>query len=221
MSLAKVQILVENTGKKLFISFNPEEYTINKDNNFASQAIPGLSAPQLQFVNGNMRTLEMELFFDTYDAPSLPKQDVRDFTDKVLGLMEIDPDLHAPPVLVVSWASLSFRCVLARANQKYILFDDDGTPVRARMTTTFNEYVDLERESQQISRQTADYTKRYLVVQGDTLSGIAASHYDDPQQWRPIAIANRMDDPRALLAGQSLVIPSLPYTDPETGKVVV
>ena len=46
--------------------FNPEEYTLNKDNNFASQAVPGLSGPLLQFVHGNMRTLEMELFFDTY-----------------------------------------------------------------------------------------------------------------------------------------------------------
>ena len=40
--------------------FNPEEYTLNKDNNFASQAIPGLTGPLLQFVHGNMRTLEME-----------------------------------------------------------------------------------------------------------------------------------------------------------------
>lgn len=47
--------------------FNPEEYTINKDNNFAAQNVPGLSGPILQFVHGNMRTLEMELFFDTYE----------------------------------------------------------------------------------------------------------------------------------------------------------
>ena len=49
------------------VLFNPEEYTLNQDNNFASQAVPGLSAPLLQFVNGNLQTLEMELFFDTYE----------------------------------------------------------------------------------------------------------------------------------------------------------
>ena len=37
--------------------FNPEEYTLNRDINYAQAAIPGLSAPILQFVNGNMQTL--------------------------------------------------------------------------------------------------------------------------------------------------------------------
>ena len=49
------------------VTFNPEEYSLNKDNNFASQAIPGLTSPLLQFVHGNLRTLDMELFFDTFE----------------------------------------------------------------------------------------------------------------------------------------------------------
>src|SRR5438445_9370326 len=107
MALAKIQITVEHTGESFKVLFNPEEYTLNQDNNFASQAIPGLSGPLLQFVHGNMRTLEMELFFDTTEPP----HDVRDETQKVVGLMDIVSDLHAPPVLPVSWSSLQFRCV--------------------------------------------------------------------------------------------------------------
>src|SRR6516164_7318508 len=61
----RVQITNELTGEQFFVMFNPEEYSLNKDNNFASQAIPGLSSPILQFVHGNLRTLDMELFFDT------------------------------------------------------------------------------------------------------------------------------------------------------------
>src|SRR5262245_59257585 len=70
------------------VLYNPEEYTLSKDNNFASQTIPGLSSPLLQFVNGNLRTLEMELFFDTYDTPSLTKVDVRTETNKVVRLLD-------------------------------------------------------------------------------------------------------------------------------------
>ena len=110
MGLEKAQILIEHTGEKFDVMFNPAEYTLNKDNNFASQTIPGLSSPLLQFVNGNLRTLEMELFFDTYEA----RRDVREETQRVVRLLDIDSDLHAPPVLRVSWASLQFRCVLAR-----------------------------------------------------------------------------------------------------------
>src|SRR5690349_1181787 len=118
MGLAKARITVEHTGSFFDVLFNPEEYSLNKDNNFASQAIPGLSGPLLQFVHGNMRTLEMELFFDTNEPP----RDVREETQKIVGLLDIDSELHAPPVLRVSWASLDFRCVLARAGQKFVRF---------------------------------------------------------------------------------------------------
>ena len=220
MGLAKIKIMVEHTGESFNVLFNPEEYTINKDNNFASQAIPGLSGPLLQFVHGNMRTLEMELFFDTYDTKTLPKQDVRDLTNRVVNLTAIDPELHAPPILRVSWASLQFRCVLARVSQKFILFADDGKPVRARLNVTFNEFIDAEREAKEISRQTANFSKIHIVTQGEMISLIAAKHYDNAQVWRPIAIMNDLVDPRDLFPGQSLRIPALPFIDPETGEVL-
>ncbi|MDZ7268440.1 MAG: LysM peptidoglycan-binding domain-containing protein [candidate division KSB1 bacterium] len=221
MGLVKASIKVEHNPRVEFVVlFNPEEYTLNQDNNFASQTIPGLSSPLLQFVNGNLRTLDMELFFDTYDNATLPKPDVRDITNRFIKLMEIDPELHAPPVLRFSWASLQFRCVLAKATQKFILFWDDGRPVRARLTVTFNEYVDLEREAKRVSRRSADFSKVHIVTQGETLSGIAGKFYENPQMWRPLAIANGISDPRFLAVGQPLRIPALPFIDPESGEVM-
>ena len=216
MGLAKAKITIEYSNQSFDVLFNPEEYTLNKDNNFAAQAIPGLSGPLLQFVNGNMRTLDMELFFDTTDA----RTDVRDETNKVVSLLDIDSTLHAPPVLRVSWSSLQFRCVLARASQKFLRFLEDGSPVRARLTVTFNEYLDPVTEAQDVNRQTADFSKVYIVKRGDTLIRIATALYDDPTAWRPIAIANNLYDPRAISVGQSLAVPSLPFFDPLTGEVL-
>src|SRR5918911_2541972 len=106
MALAKALIFVlgidGNTKEQIPVMFNPEEYSVNKDNNFASQTVPGLSGPLIQFVNGNMRTLEMELFFDTTDE----RRDVRQETEKIVKLLRIDSEWHAPPVLKVVWASL-------------------------------------------------------------------------------------------------------------------
>lgn len=216
MPLAKARILVEATGEQFEVMFNPEEYTLNKDNNFASQNVPGLSGPILQFVHGNMRTLDMELFFDTYER----QRDVREETRRITDLLSINRDLHAPPIIEITWASLQFRGVLARASQKFILFFSDGRPARARITCTFNEFLDPAREAKEVDRQTADFTKVHSVVEGETLSGIASRLYEDPAMWRPIAIANEIDNPRELTAGQSLLIPSLPFIDPESGEVL-
>lgn len=217
MALAKARITVEHTGQTIEVMFNPEEYSLNKDNNFASQAIPGLSSPILQFVNGNLRTLEMELFFDTTDT----RTDVRTQTQKVVDLLKIDPDLHAPPVLRVAWGSLQLRCVLARANQKFLKFLEDGRPTRARITVSFSEFIDPEREAKEVNRQTADFSKVYVVQRGDTLTAIAVRFYDNAALWRPIAIANGIDEPRGIVPGQELHVPALPFTDPESGQVTV
>jgi hypothetical protein len=214
--MERAKITIEHTDEELVVMFNPEEYSLNRDVTFASQAIPGLSSPLLQFAHGNLRTLEMELLFDTYEKLT----DVRIETQKLIKMLEIDAELHAPPILLVSWASLQFRCVLTRASQKFILFLSDGRPVRARVTVSFTEFIDPEREAKQVKRQTADYTKVHRVTGDETLSGIAGRYYQKPELWRAIALSNGIDDPRALTPGRTLKVPSLPYTVEETGEVI-
>lgn len=212
----RVHIYNEETQKTIFAMFNPEEYSLNKENNYASQAIPGLTSPLLQFVHGNLQTLDMELFFDTFDAQA----DVRSETSKIFDLLAINSDLHTPPVLRVTWASLDFRCVLAKVNQKFLRFFSDGRPGRARLTVTFNEYLDAATQVAQANLQSPDFSKAYTVKQGDTLSGIAANFYEDATKWRPIALVNALVDPRSISPGQEIQIPPLPYTDPSTGVVL-
>src|SRR3954462_9715723 len=105
MALEKAIITNTVTGTVIPVMFNPEEYTVNRDINYAQTAIPGLSAPVLQFVNGNMQTLEMELFLDSYEEHKIgdrvintAQSDVRVLTRKVTDLMNIQPATHAPPV---------------------------------------------------------------------------------------------------------------------------
>jgi hypothetical protein len=220
MSPDKAKIEVIHTGQTIDVDYNPEEYTINQDNNFATQSIPGLSGPLVQFVAGNQRTLEMELLFDTWDTERLQKTDVRDEVRTVTRLMEIDPALHAPPLLKVIWSSLEFRCVLSRATQRFIMFTAQGVPVRARLNVTFSEVIDLEQEGKRYKRETADFSKLYTVGDNDTLSAIAAHLYENPAFWRAIAIENGIADPRAIATGQQLRVPALPFRDPQTGEVI-
>ena len=223
MALEKATLTNTVTGDSIPVLFNPEEYTVNRDNNFAQVTVPGLRGPLLQFVSGNLQTLEMELLVDSYEAHDRfneAGQDVRELTARITDLMNIDPGTHAPPVLLFTWGSLVFKCVLARASQRFIMFLPDGTPVRARLQVTFNEFVNSDLEAKEIKRETADYSHVHVVRQGETLSAIAALVYQNPALWRPIAINNQIDDPRALTVGSRLLIPQLPFRNPETGEVM-
>lgn len=235
MALEKAVIVNRVTGDRIPVMFNPEEYTLSKDNNFAQVGVPGLSAPLLQFVHGNLSTLEMELLVDTYEEHkegnrtlNRAGEDVRNLTRKITDLMVIDPTTHAPPVLIFAPAvSLSFpgakmqsfTCVLARVTQRMIMFLPDGTPVRARLQVTFHEFLNAELEAKEVKRETADYSKIHTVVQGETLSAIAWRTYGNPRLWRPIALRNGIDDPHVLAVGRQLIVPHLPYRDPGSGEV--
>ena len=225
MALEKATITNTNTGTRIGVQFNPEEYTLNRDVNYAQAAIPGLSAPLLQFAHGNMQTLDLELLIDSHEAHSAgggnsAGDDVRPLVRRISDLMNIDPTTHAPPVLLFTWASLSFTCVLAKASQKFTMFRPDGAPVRAKVTVSFNEFRNGDLEAKEVKRETADYSKMHVVVQGETLSGIAARVYANAAAWRPIAILNGIDDPRSLETGRHLLVPQLPFRDPETGEVM-
>ena len=227
MSLEKALITNITTAERVPVMFNPEEYTVKKGINYAQAAVPGLSAPLLQFVNGNLQTLDMELFLDTYEehregnrVMNEAGEDVRNLTRKLTDLLKIAPAVHAPPVLLFTWGSLSFTCVLAEVSQRFIMFLPDGTPVRARLQVSFHEFTNTDLEAKEVKRETADYSKFYVVGQDETLSGIAGRIYGNPAMWRPIAIRNNVNNPMALPIGLRLAIPQLPFRDPNTGEVM-
>lgn len=186
------------------VLFNPTEYSMEKSNEFASVNIPGLESPMLQFSRGNLETLSMDLFFDSYEE----NKDVRDYTTKITDLLKIDPDIHAPPILRFVWGSLNFTCVLSRVTKKFTMFRSDGIPVRATLSVTFNEYR-TEVSSREKPLHSSDRTKTHTIKQGDSLWAIAAREYGDPAFWRHIADKNRIANPRALEIGRAIIIPPL------------
>ncbi len=207
----KAYLQRKDTGDKIPFLFNPKEFSVEKSNQFAEVNIPGLSSPILQFVRGNARTVTMDLFFDTYEEGI----DVRTYTDQITGweageekgLMDIDSDLHAPPVCILGWGDFRFECIIERVSKRFTMFLPDGKPVRATLNVTLKEYTDVAEQVRRIAAQSADLTKRRTVTQGDSLWSIAAREYGNPGDWRLIADENGIDNPRILTPGWVLIIP--------------
>ena len=56
-------------------------------------------------------------------------------------------------------------------------------------------------------QQLAGAGQTYTVKRGDTLFGIARTHYGDGKQWSRIASANPGVSPQTLKAGQTITLP--------------
>jgi len=58
IAFEKATITNTQTGERIPVMFNPEEYSLDLANTFAEIGIPGLSAPPIQYVRGNLRHLK-------------------------------------------------------------------------------------------------------------------------------------------------------------------
>jgi Contractile injection system tube protein/LysM domain len=205
MPLEKATITNVDNSESFQVLFNPSEYVLKKETPWAEQRVLGLDAPAASFTTGNRMELSMELFFDTFEE----KSDVRVHTEKVETLLMVNADTHRPPLILFNWGNFQFKGVMEKLKQRYVMFLEDGTPVRAVLNVTIKEYTTTFEQLQRQPRQSADRAKRRIVRRGDTLSLIAYREYNDASLWRKIADYNRIQDPLDLEPGTELVIPPI------------
>jgi nucleoid-associated protein YgaU len=206
-------------GKVITVLFNPTEYNFERSNAYKATAVPGLGTPLIQFVNGESDRLSMDLFMDDYTDPkgptSLQAPETNPLMTRVADLfklLEIDRDLHAPPPVRFNWGPMEFPAVIEKLGRKVTMFHPDGTPARVTISAGFKEYRTLREQLEDPRRESADKTKRRVVVGREQLWLLAAREYDDPNEWVRIALANDLDDPREIKPGDWLSLP--PIEDP-------
>lgn len=188
------------------VHFNPTEYQQQKQNSFADINVPGLETPPIQFVRGSGEKLSTELLVDTSDT----LEDVRKkYVDQLRGLMNIQSELHAPPIISFIWDQNVFTGVMESLNVTYVMFSPEGTPLRARLSLALKEYRTVAEQLKDRPRHSPDVDKSYTVVRGDTLAAIAFHLFRDASRWREIARHNDVRDPRRLTPGTILSIPVL------------
>jgi len=203
-------------GKIITVLFNPTEYSFERTNAYKATPVPGLGSPLLQFVNGEADQLSLDLFLDDYTDPDGPTSQQQKQKEPVVkriaalsNLLNIDRDLHAPPPVRFNWGPMEFTAVIEKLGRKVTMFHPDGSPARATLSVSFKEYRTLRRQLEDPRRESADRSKRRVVLGRDRLWAMADREYDDANEWTRIAEANDLDDPREIAPGDWLLIPPI------------
>jgi Contractile injection system tube protein/LysM domain len=205
-------------GEKVEIPclFNPKEYSVSKSNKWSVPPAKGKQLGEYEFGGGDPAKMTLQLLFDTFESG----EDVRKvYTDKVWKLMWVDSSLTdhqsgkrgRPPRVQFQWGeAFGFEAVITSITQKFILFKENGVPVRATLDVSFQQIKDeLFYPKQNPTSGGIGGGRQVTVKEGDTLTGIAYAEYGDSSSWRAIADANRLTQVRRLRPGMVLEIPSL------------
>ena len=187
------------------VMFNPTDYGIDRGAHYADLPVPGLATPILQFVRGEAAVLSVELFLDG----STGRGSVEENLQALRRLIQIDEELHAPPVCAFEWGGERFVGVVTSLKEKYTLFDEAGGIKRARVTLSMKSYRAVEVQSRELKRASPDRSRVRVLREGETLAMIANEAYGDPRLWRVIADANGIGRPRFVAPGTPLRIPAV------------
>jgi hypothetical protein len=224
MSAAQLAHAVIKTldGERIEVQclFNPKEYTFAKTNSWPKDQKAAANTPVLNFGGGNPATLNMDLMFDTYQNPRNGSQskDVRTaYINDLWKMMFVDEQLKEkkknkqgrPPKVQFTWGKAwSFEAVMTSLSVTFTLFLPNGTPVRATAKVAFQQIQDTKSLPQNPTSGGIGGERVRTVEEGDRLDLIAHEEYGDTAQWRLIAAANGITNPRDLRPGLTLVIPN-------------
>jgi nucleoid-associated protein YgaU len=194
-------------------AFNPKEYGITKKNKWQAPPAKGQNLAEYEFGGGDPATMTLNLMFDTFETG----KDVRtEYTNKVWALMNIDASLHdnlskvgRPPQVLFQWGqAFGFVAVITSITQKFVLFDDEGVPLRATLDVSFQQVKEIDKlPPQNPTSGGVGGSHEWTVKDGDSLASIAYAEYGDSNAWRPIADVNRLTQVRRLRPGLILEIP--------------
>lgn len=226
---AQATILVHwaaRAKEEIKLRYNPTELSFDKGVQLAEIAIPGLNAPLQQYVRGQAEKLSVELFFDTTDfGMGAGAKSVAEETDRIYALTLLEPSRHAPPIVTFFWGTSApgrnlpqasgnqrregFKGVVESVKTRFTLFSPEGVPLRAAVTLSIREYAPLDEQLPRANKSSPDKTHAHVLKEGETLSHVAAVYFLRPQNWRPIAEDNGVDDPRRMPVGALLRVPAI------------
>ena len=213
MPLVKALIkAIDPPGGEVEFQYNPTKYSVNKSMQWKSSDQKGQDAPSLEFVQGQGRSVSMELFLDEYEDGGNVAERVKQldtFTMVNQGNAK-DASKARPPRVIFVWGSNNpaIKAVIKSMNVTYTLFRDDGTPVRAKVSLQFQEWPDKPEATNPTSMGSGGI-RSHRVVAGETLDLIAYQELGAASRWPYIAELNNLDDPLSVVPGQYLMIAPL------------
>ena len=200
-------------GKDLPVQFNPQTLKVS----FSNQKAGGdQKSGAIQFIGRGKTQLSLDLLFDVTvplaDGSMQPAGDVRQLTRDIAYFLQPKekaktekgkPEQFVPPGIRFIWGTFTFEGVMDSMNETLELFSSEGKPLRATVSIAISRQDILLAAD---PKAAGPGTQPQVAARdGDTIQGIAAK-IGDVDDWRALASANDIDNPRILSAGALLKV---------------
>lgn len=197
---------------RIDFQFNPKELSLGKAASWTRQTAKANQKAGPPQYNGPMPSkLSLEMFFDASGKQddAVVKRVEKLFSCCTPTPASLKQNKGSPPWVLFRWGQLTGALsYIASVQVKYTLFTAAGVPVRATCTVALEEIAG-EPPKQNPTSGGLVPRRVHVLIEGDTLAGIAYNEYGNASLWRAVAVANRIDDPMRLQPGTNVLLPAV------------
>ncbi|CAM3840300.1 MULTISPECIES: hypothetical protein [Flavobacterium] len=198
-------------GQPYTVMLNPENIKWQRGIEYNEQQAPNTSAPSQKYKSTPVEKLNFDL---TIDCTGIVDSKRTKMSDEINALEKIiytyNGTIHRPNFVKIQWGqSIVFKGVLKSMDTSYTLFKPDGSPLRAKLSLGFTEYISPESVEEIDAKKSPDITHLISVVEGNTLPQLCQKTWNDDSYYIQVAKYNDLNKFRNLKGGEKLIFPPI------------
>lgn len=190
-------------GPPIIAQFNPENFSISTEFKYADEETLGQFGSTGRFESIKPRKFTFDLLFDGTGASGIKLELL-----PIIKLFELSTgflsETHRPSFFMLSWGTMLIKCVLKKYTINYKLFAPSGLPLRAVITTEWQEMRSEEETQFLLNLMSPDVTHHHEMIAGEHLPLVCYKTYDDSALYYQVAEKNNLDNLRENQLGNTI-----------------
>ncbi|MBI3134484.1 MAG: hypothetical protein HYZ14_07375 [Bacteroidetes bacterium] len=193
------------------VMINPETIKRQRAIEYNEQQAPDSSSASQKYKSTPSEGISFDIVIDcTGVVDSKRTNMVKEISLLESIIFTYNGKIHRPNFVKIQWGKdITFKGVLKSFDTQYTLFKPDGSPLRAKVSLSFSQYISPSTVKKLDKPESPDVTHMVAVVEGVTLPQMCQQVWNDDSYYVQVARYNDLNKFRNLKGIQSLIFPPI------------
>lgn len=198
-------------GPPYQMMLNPESIKWQRSIEYNQQQAPDSSSPSQRYKSTPSDKLNFDVVIDCTGIVDPKRVNMAtEITTLENIIFTYNGTIHRPNFVKVQWGKdLVFNGVLSSFDISYTLFRPDGSPLRAKVSLGFAQYIAPQTVKIQDQDESPDISHLVTVVEGVTLPELCEKVWDEEDYYIQAARYNDLNKFRNLKGVEKLIFPPI------------
>lgn len=201
-------------GPPYTVMINPDSVKLQRSIEYNEQQAPATSSASQKYKSTPSDKLNFDIVIDCTGIVDPTRTTM---SSEITSLQNIvytyNGKIHRPNFVIIQWGqNFTFNGVLTSFDISYTLFKPDGSPLRAKISLAFSQYISPSTVTMLDAPESPDLTHIVTVVSGMTLPQLCQQVWNDQSYYVDVAKFNKLNKFRNLTGINKLIFP--PITQP-------